>query len=154
MRGGAMKPKAVRAKSVIWREKNHDVDALSRASAKKLEAAFKTYQSTRQRDAVYDYLTAVYAFALGFKRGHHCKAVGARMLSLKGLGTRKTDLGRFRSILRATADANENTRWKWVQCLEFARDQDVAAPKLKSFILEDQGGINACADEWGQIQLE
>ena len=133
-------------RTVIWDGDKRDVAALSKSALKKLEAAFKEYQSTRKRDAVYGYLTAVYRFARQFEKASHRRIVGEHMLSLKDRGSRKTD-NAFSAILRATSTVNEQTRWKWVQCLAFARREKIASDALQSFI-KKHDGINECADEW------
>jgi hypothetical protein len=131
---------------VLWDGNKHDVSALSKSQLKKLEAAFEEYQSTRKRDAVYGYLTAVYRFARRFEKASHRRMVGQHMLALKDRGSRKTD-NAFSAILRATSTVNEQTRWKWVQCLAFARREKIASDALQSFI-KKHDGINECADEW------
>jgi hypothetical protein len=118
---------------------------LSKSALKKLE---KEYQSTRKRDAVYGYLTTVYRFARRFEKASHRRMVGEHMLALKDRGSRKTD-NAFSAILRATSTVREQTRWKWVRCLAFARDEKIASDDLQSFI-QEYGGINECADECGR----
>jgi hypothetical protein len=66
-------------RTVIWKGEEQEVRTLSKSSLKKLEAAFEEYQSTRKRDAVYDYLTAVYRFARGFNKASHRRTVSEHM---------------------------------------------------------------------------
>ena len=139
----------VSLRTVMWDHEERDVTTLSRSQLKNLEAAFEEYQSTRKRDAVYGYLTAVYRFARQFKKASHRKIVGAHMLSLRDRGSRKTD-NEFSAIVRATSAVSEQTRWKWVQCLAFARHEKIASKRLQAFI-KKHDGINECADEWVRL---
>ena len=135
--------------TIIWRGKAYEVSTFSKKWLKELKGTFKAYQSTRQRDAVYDYLTSVYRFVRGFKNARQCKVVGAHMLALKRLSSRKTDT-EISAILRATAAVSEQTRWKWAQCLAYARHND-ETDDMREFILgSEPRGINECVDEWAR----
>src|SRR5215207_9559905 len=112
------------AKTVTWKGKEHRADALASRWLVRLEATFAESQSTRARNAVYAYLTAIYEFVAGFETSVDCRTVVKRMAGRKGLVIRCDEDTRFILLIRATATVNEKTRWKWSKCLAHAWSQD------------------------------
>lgn len=136
------------ANTVMWRAKEYREDALASKALDELETEFEQYQSTRDRYAVYGYLTAVYRFAFDFETSLDCKRVAKRMAERKEHLVRRNQ-DRFGLLILATSTTmiNEKTRWKWRHCLTYAISQDVEPNKLKKFIA-NLGGINKCAAKW------
>ncbi len=85
------KRKRSKAKTVTWQGKEYPAEALATDWLPRLEKAFRAYQSTRARNAVYGYLTEVYRFAVGFERWKACMKVGALMVASKGLVARDSE---------------------------------------------------------------
>jgi hypothetical protein len=135
------------AKTVVWKGNEHSIKALAAKELGGLEAKFQQYQSTRDRDAVYGYLTAIYRFAHGFEKSLDCKRVARQMAAQKGLVIRDGQDQRFSLLIRSTATVNEKTRWKWRKCLAYAWSEEVEPQDLKDFI-KGVEGINGCAAKW------
>ncbi len=129
-------------KTVTWKGEDHPADAMATKWLKKLEAEFERYQSTRPRDAVYQYLKTVYAFVDGFDGLSDHWRMAERIAKKKGCAVRPKE-DRISLLIRATSTVNEKTRWKWTMCLAYARIQRVEPDHLKQFI-KKLGGINDC----------
>jgi hypothetical protein len=142
------------AKTVVWRDREHGVKALASRGLKQLAEAFGLYHSTRARNAVYGYLTAVYEFAAGFRASRDCKRLAKVMVKRKERVVR-CDQNRFDLLLLAssTPAVNAKARWKWSQCLTHAVYEEIEPADLERFIA-DFGGVNACAAKWVEIVNE
>src|SRR5829696_7796191 len=81
----------LKRKAVVWKESEYSPRELAAEWLPKLEKAFQEYQSTRDRLAVYPYLTAIYRFRRLFKFARDARAVGAEMIAQKGLSASRSD---------------------------------------------------------------
>jgi len=109
--------------------------------------AWVRYQSTRQRDAVYGYLTAVFAVVKHWKKQHRAKASSHQAV----VATKQRRAIRinepFAAVIFCTSDpeiADANPRSKWSRALRYARKAKPAGQRLKDFI-KSKGGLNECA---------
>ena len=108
------------------------------------------YRSTRQRDAVYGYLSAVFEIVRRWKMLGH-----TRICSLHALrATRDSGAIRARDpfsiVILCTSDArivDAKIKSKWSRCLRHADRVKPNDQSLTKFI-KGQGGINNCADRW------
>jgi hypothetical protein len=141
-----MKLSTLKRKTVVWKDLEYPPSELAAEWLPKLEKAFQKYQSTRDRLAVYPYLTAFYRFRTHFKSARDARAVGAEMIAQKGLSASRSD-DPFNLIIRATATVDEKARWKWVRCLKFAFAEDIQPQGLQIFIMS-YDGINKCAESF------
>jgi hypothetical protein len=108
------------------------------------------YQSTRERDAVYQYLTAVFEVVGLWKKQRRAKASSLQALAAtKHPGAIRIQEP-FAIVIFCTSDprtVDARTRNKWARALQFAERFKPVAQGLAQFI-KSRGGINACADDW------
>jgi hypothetical protein len=130
--------------TVRWKGEEHDLEDLARQQLDGLRRKYRRYRSSRPRNAVYDYLTAVYAFIRRFKRRADRKLVARFMAEEAGHGIR-FDQDEFALAILATSDVDPRTRWKWARCLRRADETGVPFGQLQIFIA-GEGGINGCAE--------
>jgi hypothetical protein len=112
--------------------------------------AWVRYQSTRQRDAVYGYLSVVLAIV------QHWKLLGhSRAWSLHALTAAKRR-GAIRTrdpcaiVIFCTSDpriVDARTRSKWTRALRFAERFKQNTQELGAFV-KGRGGLNECAAQW------
>jgi hypothetical protein len=103
-------------------------------------------QASRERTAIYDYLSAVYGLVAWWTAERReveraCRAVWLRRLEVLD----REDP--FAAIIRCTADpakADKRTRSKWSRVLRYAGEYKDLAEPLDTFI-KRKGGINECA---------
>ena len=121
-----------------------------KANLSRLENEWENYQTTRDRNGIYGYLTAV--FELGRWWAHERKAIehARRALWLRGHRTLVKEPEPFAALIFCTADREKvdyRTRSKWSRVLRYAalyRDLD---EPLQDFI-KRRGGINKCATRY------
>jgi hypothetical protein len=117
------------------------------ANLQRLEGEWETYQSTRDRDAIYGYLTAV--FELVTVWAHEAKTIEYARWALWLRGHRVVPKAPqpFATVILCTADrkkADYRTRSKWSRVLRYAaKFKDLDEP-LAAYI-KRKGGINKCA---------
>ncbi len=113
----------------------------------KARRAWKRYQSTRRRDAIYDYLSEVFTAVRRWKRQDSVKARVHQ--ALKAAGQRITIRTRepFDVVVFCTSDADSKTRSKWSRALRFVEGSIAGVENLTKF-MKRQGGINECAGQF------
>src|ERR1700733_7762312 len=121
-------------------------DAL-KANLQRLAGGWEAYQSTRDRDGIYGYLTAV--FELVTVWAHEGTAVDyARWaLWLRGHRSAVVSPESFAAVIFCTADrkkADFRTRSKWSRVLRYAAEYKDLDEPLATYI-KRKGGINKCA---------
>jgi hypothetical protein len=121
-------------------------DAL-KANLQRLEREWETYQSTRDRDGIYGYLTAV--FELVTVWAHEGTAVDyARWaIWLRGHRSAVVSPEPFAAVIFCTADRKKvdyRTRSKWSRVLRYAAEYKGLDEPLVTYI-KRKGGINKCA---------
>jgi len=112
----------------------------------RVRVAWEDAQSSRNRDAIYGYLTAVYGLvawwaAEGQEINRARRALRSQRLEVSGLEDP------FAAIIRCTADpakADKRTRSKWSRVMRYAAMYKPNSNRLDRFI-KSKGGINACA---------
>jgi hypothetical protein len=119
-------------------------EALER-DLERVRDAWDGCQTDRRRDAIYDYLKAVYDL-VSWWSAEKCDVDRARRaLRLRGLlPWPREDV--FTAIIRCTADparADKRTRSKWGRVLRFVKREDDEEEPLADFI-KRKGGINEC----------
>jgi hypothetical protein len=112
-----------------------------------VRSAWSEYQSTRKRDAVYPYLTAVYEIVARWKKQHRAKARSQQALAAtKEPGAIRTREP-FAVVIFCTSDpckVDSKTRSKWSRALRYAERFKPDNQSLTQFI-KSKGGINECA---------
>jgi hypothetical protein len=112
--------------------------------------AWKEYQSTRRRDAIYDYLSEVFTTVRRWKEQDRVKTKVHQLLRAMGncAGIRNQDP--YAVVILSSSDprtVDTKTRSKWVRALRYAEQFKPETESLGNFI-KKRGGINECADRF------
>ena len=109
--------------------------------------AWDEFQETRDRDAVYGYLSAVFDLVARYKSGDRAVRLVRRAQKFAGL-PRDGNADPFTTVIRCTTsdEVDAKTRSKWSRALRYAAQRKKRG-SLKSFI-KRKGGINACASRF------
>jgi hypothetical protein len=120
--------------------------AAMRQDLERLRGVWNDCQATRDRDAIYGYLSAVYGLVAWWAAEGREVDRARRALRLCRLdGSDREDL--FAAIIRCTADpmkADKRTRSKWSRDMRYAACTSRMASRWIGS-LRRKGGINACA---------
>jgi hypothetical protein len=119
-------------------------DALSQDLVR-VRVAWEEAQSSRQRDAIYGYLAAVYALVTWWAAEGQDLVRARRTIRLSGLDAVARE-DPFAAVIRCTADpakADKRTRSKWSRLMRYAVAYKSDAEPLDRFV-QRKGGINAC----------
>jgi hypothetical protein len=114
--------------------------------------AWKKYQSTRRRDAIYDYLRAVFKIVRRWRKEHRAKASSHQALKVAGRANRVRNIEPFAVVILVSSDPRKvdaKTRSKWSRALRYATRFKPDTQGLGQFI-KSQGGVNECADLFGR----
>lgn len=109
--------------------------------------AWKRYQSTRRRDAIYDYLRAVFKIVRRWRREGRTKASSHQALRAASRANKIRKVEPFAVVIFCTSDRNNvdaRTRSKWSRALRYAERFKPDSQRLAQFI-KSKGGINECA---------
>ena len=123
-----------------------------KASLLRLEGEWEIVQASRDRSAIYDYLTAVFETVVAWW-AQEGRAVNRahRALHLRGYSTVRQPEP-FAVVIYCTADrdkVDDRTRSKWSRVLRYAAQcKDLDEP-LRDFI-KRKGGINKCASRFAR----
>src|SRR5208282_4749990 len=123
----------------------HSTAAL-RQDLERVRGAWEDAQASRDRNAIYGYLTAVYGLvAVWTAEGREIDRA-RRALRLQRLKVSDRE-DAFAAVIRCTADparADKRTRSKWSRALRYVAAYKADLEPLDQFI-QRKGGINACA---------
>jgi hypothetical protein len=111
-----------------------------------IESTGEDAQSSRDRDAIYGYLTAVFALVTWWSAEGRKIDRARRALRLQRLEVSDREHP-FAAIIRCTADpakADKRTRSKWSRLMRYAVAYKPDSEPLDQFVRR-KGGINACA---------
>jgi hypothetical protein len=117
--------------------------------------AWVRYQSTRQRDAVYGYLTAVFAIVQHWKRQHRAKVSSHHALVATGQRRAIRNDEPFATVIFCTSDpevVDSKTRSKWSRALRYVKSKP-AGQSVIDFI-KSHGGINECARRFARGSID
>ena len=120
--------------------------AALRQDLERVRNAWEDCQASRDRNAIYAYLTAVYDLvawwaAEGRETDRFRRALRLWCLDASGLDDP------FAAIIRCTADpakADKRTRSKWSRAMRYVAAHKPGSEPLDQFV-KRKGGINACA---------
>jgi hypothetical protein len=120
-----------------------------REDLRRVRNAWEDCQATRDRDAIYSYLTAVFNL-VAWWAAENCALERARKaLRLRCLEPSDHDEP-FAAVIRCTSDlakVDKRTRSKWSRALRYAVEYKSSSEPLATFIRR-KGGINACAERF------
>jgi hypothetical protein len=125
--------------------------AAMRASLERLAGEWETVQASHDRDAIYDYLTAVFELVMWWDQEGKAVSRAHRALHLRGHNSAR-EPDPFAAIIFCTADrdkADERTRSKWSRVLRYAAEYKDLGEPLANFIIR-KGGINQCASRFAR----
>jgi hypothetical protein len=124
--------------------------AYSREAARqdllRVRIAWEECQASRERNAIYGYLTAVFDLVAWWTAEGRAISRARWALRLQGRDSPITDEP-FAAIILATADrekVDRRTRSKWSRVMRYAAEYKTSAEPLTAFVRR-KGGINACA---------
>lgn len=116
---------------------------------RRVRQAWKSYQSTRQPNSVFDYLTAVPDLVGRWQWENRLdQALRRAQINQAGVRTRTNDP--YTRLIACTSDPSRTdakTRSKWARALRSAEANKPEAESLAEFI-QRNGGINQCAARW------
>jgi hypothetical protein len=117
----------------------------------RLRGAWKKLQSSRNRDAVYGYLTEVFELVAWWMEERRANEFAGTALYLSGI-EELIEVDPFAAVILCTSHRNKvdlKTRSKWSRALRYAAAVKDGAESLEAFI-KRQGGINAAAARFSQ----
>ncbi len=111
-----------------------------------LQNEWETVQASRDRDAIYQYLTAVFELVMWWAMEGKAVKRANRALPLRGYNSER-EPEPFAAVILCTADrlkVDDRTRSKWSRVLRYAAEYKGLDEPLRSFI-KRKSGINKCA---------
>ena len=132
----------------LSRSQKHPIPYLAEAMRQDLarvRTAWEECQSSRQRDAIYEYLTAVYSLVTWWAAEGQDGVRAQRAVRLSGLDVFAREHP-FAAVIRCTADpakVDKRTRSKWSRLMRYAGEHERNSEPLDRFV-KRQGGINKC----------
>ena len=112
----------------------------------RVRIAWDECQSSRDRNAIYGYLAAVFDLVMWWAAEDRAISRARWTLRLQGVDLPTIDEP-FAAVILCTADrqkVDKRTRSKWSRVLRYAAEYKTVAEPLAAFILR-KGGINKCA---------
>jgi hypothetical protein len=123
-------------------------DAL-RQDLLRVENAWNDCQASRDRNAIYGYLSAVFDLVMWWAAEDRALERARKALRLQNIWPSEHDEP-FAAIILCTADrdrVDKRTRSKWSRALRYAAEYKANAEPLAAFIRR-KGGVNKCADRF------
>jgi hypothetical protein len=115
----------------------------------RLRNAWEESQASRERDAIYSYLTAVFDLVAWWAAEKRALERAHKALRLRHINPFENEEP-FAVVIRCTADrekVDKRTRSKWSRALRYALVQKTPSESLVQFI-KRKGGINRCAERF------
>jgi hypothetical protein len=111
----------------------------------KVEVAWNDFQANRGRDAVYDYLQAVFAIVMHFKVRRRTKRLLQHAFEFADQPFDK-NADPFTTVIRCTSGGAVDSKMisKWARALRYAARRSEPGTRLKAF-MKQAGGVNDCA---------
>jgi hypothetical protein len=122
-----------------------------KANLLQLQNEWETVQASRDRNAIYRYLSAVFELVTWWDREDRAVKRAYRALHLRGhQSVRQPEP--FAAVIFCTADrdkVDDRTRSKWSRVLRYAAETKDLDEPLRDFI-KHKGGINECAERFAR----
>jgi len=122
-----------------------------RQDLERVRNAWEDVQASRDRNAIYGYLIAVYGLVVWWTAEGREVDRARRALGLQRLKVSERE-DPFAAVIRCTADparADKRTRSKWSRMMQYAAAYKPESEPLDQFIRR-KGGINACATRFSR----
>jgi hypothetical protein len=129
--------------------------AALRQDLERVRTAWDDCQATRDRNAIYGYLIAVYGLVSWWAAEERTIERARRALRLQRLEVTDRE-DSFAAVIRCTADpakADKRTRSKWSRLMRYAAAYKSDSEPLDQFVRR-KGGINACAARFTKCRRE
>jgi hypothetical protein len=125
-------------------------NARLRRRLEKVCDAWDEFQTSRARDAVYPYLTAVAAIVEHYKARRKTDRLLRHGFKFAGLPFDE-NADPFTAVIRCTCNCgvDSKTASKWARALRYVAYSEVPSTALKAF-MKQAGGVNACADRYAR----
>jgi hypothetical protein len=136
----------------MWRHYSLRVpfsEAALHANLSRLENEWEASQASRDRNAIYGYLAAVFDLVAWWKAEGSERRNGARAQGLRGHRLLLQTPEPFAALIMSTSTADKKTRSKWSRVLRYASEYKDDAEALRDFI-KRKGGINRCATRYAR----
>ena len=117
-----------------------------RASLLRLEDEWEMVEASHDRDAIYEYLTAVFELVVWWAQEGRAVERAHRALHLRGHNSAR-EPEPFAAVILCTSDpekVDDRTRSKWSRVLRYAAEFKDLDKSLRDFV-KSRGGINECA---------
>ena len=114
----------------------------------RVRTVWEDCQASRERDAIYSYLTAVFDLVAWWTAEKRARERAHKALRLRSM-TPFNEEEPFAAVIRATADpvkVDKRTRSKWSRVLRYALEYKDHSEPLDQFV-KRRGGINKCAEQ-------
>ena len=128
-------------------------DAALKQDLMRVQNAWEDAQGSRERDAIYGYLTAVFELVAWWMAENRALQRAQKALRLRHL-TSFDHEEPFAAIIRCTADpakVDKRTRSKWSRALRYALVHKLKSEPLDRF-MKRKGGINSCAARFSHLK--
>jgi hypothetical protein len=126
--------------------------AQPRRQIERVQVAWRDFQTSRARDAVYDYLKAVFTIVMHHKVRRRNKRLLRHAFRFAKLRFDQ-NADPFTAIIRCTCDGAADNKMisKWARALRYAARRKPVGMRLKAF-MKDEGGVNACAARYARLK--
>jgi hypothetical protein len=117
----------------------------------RVRKAWDDCQASRDRNAIYGYLSAVFDLVIWWKAENRAISRARWVLQLQWLDLSTTDEP-FAMVIFCTADrqkVDKRTRSKWSRVLRYAAEHKSTSESLAAFV-QRKGGINKCAERFSR----
>ena len=139
-----------RLKQPVRDEVPYTAQAL-RQDLTRVRLAWEDCQSSRDRNAIYIYLSAVFDLVMWWAAEDRAINRARWALQVQGLDLPTTDEP-FAAVILCTADRqkiDKRTRSKWSRVMRYAAEYKTSAELLAAFVRR-KGGINKCAGRFAR----
>ena len=142
-------PRAIRRTTL--KRKDKTPRARLRRWLGKVADAYDDFQACRARDAVYTYLTAVFAIVVHYKVRRRTNKLVRYAFQFADLPFDKS-ADPFTAVIRCTRNDNvdDKTVSKWARALRYSAYRKTPPRLLQAFI-KALGGVNACASRHARV---
>jgi hypothetical protein len=117
----------------------------------RISNAWKDFQASRARDAVYEYLNAVFAIVEHYRTRRRTKRLLRHAFEFADQPLDK-NAEPFTAIIRCTCGGAPDNKMlsKWARALRYAARRKEPGTRLKAF-MKGAGGVNACATRYAKL---
>jgi hypothetical protein len=118
----------------------------------RISNAWNDFQASRARDAVYEYLNAVFAIVEHYRTRRRTNKLLRYAFEFADQPLDK-NADPFTAVIRCTCDdhVDSKTISKWARALRYVAHCKVSGTPVKAF-MKESGGVNACATRYAKLK--